>query len=186
MYTSDSQDNESVKTVSGKPSMTEGTAGLEDIVAGQAATVSGAADATGGINAGNFIDSAVDDELFRFNSEDTPLMNLMLRAKRVNVNSPEVDHYMIDEAKSIVYTTGQCGGSPRAYASLPLNEGDANALRPHTTLLVKGVDGYDVEGKNLTPGRDLMLFVTGQDSSTGYPVVRAVNGKKNSPEDEFG
>ncbi|MCH5227310.1 MAG: hypothetical protein J1F16_05780 [Muribaculaceae bacterium] len=186
MYRNETQENESVQTVSGSATVTEGTAGLKDIVAGQVSTVSVAADATGGINAGNFIDTAVDDELFRFNSEDTPLMNLMLKAKRVTVNSPEVDHYMIDEAKSCVYTTGSCGGTPRALASLPLAEADGNSLRPYTTLLVKDVDGYDAEGKNPTPGRDLMLFVTGMDPTMGYPVVRAVNGKKNSPEDEFG
>ena len=186
MYKSDKQENESVPVATGNATLTEGTAGLQDIVAGQAATVSAAADASGGLTAGNFIDTDVDRELLAFNAEDTPLMNLMLRAKRVNVNSPEVDHYMIDEAKSCVYTTSPCGGGTRAYTVLPLNESDGNALRPYTTLLVKGVDGYDAEGKNKTPGRDLMLFVTGQDSNTGSPVVRAVNGKKTTPEDEFG
>lgn len=186
MYKNIAQDNESVKALSGEPTVNEGTAGLKDVVSGQATTVSIAADATGGLTAGNFIDTAVDDRLFFFNSEDTPLMNLMLRSKRVTVNSPEVDHYMIDEAKSVVFTTESCGGSTRAYTTLPLSEADANALRPHTTLLVKDVDGYDADGFNKTPGRDLMLFVTGQDTSTGNPVVRAVNGKKNTPEDEFG
>ena len=186
MYKNDSQDNESVQLVSGEPSISEGTAGLADISAGQAATVSAAAAATGGLTAGNFIDTAVDDQLFKFNSEDTPLMNLMLRAKRVRVNSPEVDHYMIDEAKSFVYTVSPCGGNTRAYTVLPLSEADGNALRPYTTLLVKDVDGYDADGRNITPGRDLMLFVTGQDPATGSPVVRAVNGKKTTPEDEYG
>ena len=185
MYKNDSSDIESVQLLTGTASVSEGTAGLKDIVAGQAATVTGAADASGGISAGHLIDTDVDDELFRFNSEDTPLMNLMLRAKRVRVNSPEVDHYMIDEAKSCVYTTAPCGGNTRAYTTLPIEEADCNALRPHTTLLVTGVDGFDADGKNPTPGRDLMLFVTGQDPASGAPVVRAVNGKKNSPEDEF-
>lgn len=165
--------------------MTEGTAGLKDISAGQATSVSAAADATGGIAPGNFIEPDVDDELFRFNSEDTPLMNLMLRAKRVHVNSPEVDHYMIDETKSCVYTTGPAGGTSKGVAILPMSESDGNALRPYTTLLASGVDGYDATGLNPTPGKDLMLFVTGQDTSTTNPVVRAVNGKKNSPEDEY-
>ena len=186
MYTDLSQENESVKTVSGSPTVSEGTAGIKSHFHGQPTTVSAAAEGSGGISAGNFIDTDVDDQLFLFNSEDTPLMNLMLRSKRVNVNSPEVDHYMIDEAKSVVYTTSDCGGNVRAYATLPLEEGDANAIRPHTTLLVKDVDGYDAEGKTLTPGRDLMLFVTGQDATNGCPVVRAVNGKKTSPEEEFG
>lgn len=185
MYTNESTENESLQLVSGEATLTEGTAGLKDIAAGQPATVSAAASATGGINAGSFIDTAVDDELFRFNSEDTPLMNLMLRSKRVNVNSPEVDHYMIDEAKSIVYTTQSLGGKGMSQATLYLSQSDANAIRPHTTLLVKDVDGYDVNGVNITPGRDLLLFVTGQDTVSGCPVVRAVNGPKNSPEDEF-
>ena len=186
MYTDESNDNESVKVISGTPTVSEGTAGLKDIVAGQPATVSGAADATGGINAGNFIDADVDSQLFHFNTEDTPLMNLMLNARRVVVNSPEVDHYMIDEAKAVVCTTGSSGGGNRLFSLLALSEGDANALRPYTTLLVKGVDGYAPDGKTLTPGKDLMLFVTGLDAGTGQPVVRAVNGRKTSPEDEYG
>ena len=185
MYENQSSDNESVQIVTGSPTVNPGTAGIDGHVAGTAVTVSASADASGGINAGNFIDTAVDDELFRFNSEDTPLMNLMLKSKRVTVNSPEVDHYMIDEAKSCVYTTSDCGGTVRAFATLSLDESDANSIRPYTTLLVKEIDGYDPDGKNLTPGKDLMLFVTGQDPASGCPVVRAVNGKKTSPEDEY-
>lgn len=183
MYKTNSEEGESLQTVTGNPSVAEGTAGLKDIVAGQPATVSMAADATGGINPGNFIDTAVDDELFRFNSEDTPLMNLMLRAKRVNVNSPEVDHYMIDEAKSIVFTIGPSGGMNKPLASLPLSESDAIALRPHTTLLVKGVNGFDAAG-NETPGKYLMLLVTGEEANTGYPTVKAINGERSKTEEE--
>ena len=186
MYTSDSNANENVKVITGSPSLSEGTSGMKTISPGQPASVSAAADATGGIDAGNFIDTAVDDELFLFNSEDTPLMNLMLRAKRVNVNSPEVDHYMIDEAKASVVSINKCGGNSRTTAILPLSESDGIAIKDHTTLLVKNVPGYDTDGMEPTPGKDLMLFVTGQDPASGSPVVRAVNGKKNSPEEESG
>ncbi|MDE5925061.1 MAG: hypothetical protein K2G75_07040, partial [Muribaculaceae bacterium] len=68
-------------------------------------TVSNAAELTGGIQPGNFIETDIDEQLFRFNSDDTPLMNLMLRAKRVKVNSPEVDHFMIDEPAPYVTTS---------------------------------------------------------------------------------
>ncbi|MCH5237757.1 MAG: hypothetical protein J1E95_08165 [Muribaculaceae bacterium] len=185
MYKQESNDSESVKVVTGNATVSEGSAGLKDHFAGQSASVSAAADATGGINAGNFIDTAVDDELFRFNSDDTPLMSLMLKAKRVVVNSPEVDHYMIDEPKSCVVTTKTVGGNNRTYAILHLSENDGNLLRPHTTLLARNVNGFDVDGRERTPGKDLMLFVTGQDSSTGLPVVRAVNGQKTTPEEEM-
>ena len=150
---------------------------------GQPATVSALANATGGLNAGNFVEPDIDQQLFSFNSDDTPLMNLMLRAKRVKVNSPEVDHFMIDEPKSTLTVTSNVGGG-LAQAIIPVLPGEENLPRQYTTLLVKGVDGYDDSGKTQTPGKYLMVFVVGHDASTGYPVVRPVNGRKMSSEDE--
>lgn len=180
------ENNETVMIAEGNPTLSAGNAGLNTQGNGMPATVSAAAAATGGVSDANFIGTAVDNELFKFNTEDTPLMNLMLRAKRVNVNSPEVDHFMIDEAKSSVVTIEACGGDGRTLTVLGIDPKESNAIRPYTTLLVKGVSGYDAEGTHATPGKDLMLFVTGDDPSTNRPIVRAVNGKKNSPEDELG
>ena len=151
---------------------------------GMPATVSAAAEATGGINAGHFIETAIDDELFRFNSDDTPLMQLMLKAKRVKVDSPEVDHYMIDEPVSEFTTAEELQGGNRTQAPLPLEAKDQNVARTNATLLVPDVDGYEADGVTGTPGRPLMLFVTGHDTVSNNPVVRAVNGPKNSPADE--
>ena len=153
------------------------------IVPGQAATAGALANATGGINAGNFVEPDIDQQLFSFNSDDTPLMNLMLRAKRVKVNSPEVDHFMIDEPKSTLTTISEVsGGQPQAM--IPVRPGEENLPREYTTLLVKGIDGYDREGKNVTPGKSLMVFVVSHDAATGYPIVRPVNGRKMSADDE--
>ncbi|MCH5214372.1 MAG: hypothetical protein J1E97_04205 [Muribaculaceae bacterium] len=151
---------------------------------GQPATVSSAANATGGLDAGNFIDTAIDDELFRFNSDDTPLMQLMLKAKRVKVDSPEVDHYMIDEPVAELTTTEDLDGGTRTQAPLPLDARDQNVPRANTTLLLPDIDGYDAAGERATPGKPLMLFVTGHDTVTNNPVVRAVNGEKENPSDE--
>lgn len=158
-----------------------GSVGLETQVGGAPATVSGAALATGGVSAGNFIATDIDQELFRFNSDDTPLMQLMLSAKKVKVNSPVVQHYMIDEAKSFVVTNAQMTGG--ASAILALDDKDNNIIRPYTTLIAKGVNGYEVNVA--TPGKDLMLFVTGH-TAEGKPVVRAMNGQKQSASDEIG
>lgn len=147
------------------------------------ATVSEVGNLTGGIDAGNFMETSVDEQLLRFNSDDTPLMNLMLRAKRVKVDSPEVDHYMIDEpASSVVTNADSRGGST---FRLPLDPRDQNIIRPCTTLLVKGVDGYDAAGATKTPGRELMLFVKSMDASTGAPVCTAVNGMRDNPGNEI-
>ncbi|MDE6026916.1 MAG: hypothetical protein K2G23_02460 [Muribaculaceae bacterium] len=163
----------------------KGTAGIADHLPGQSATVSNAANASGGIGAGGFIESEIDEELFKFNSDDTPLMNLMLKAKRVKVNSPEVDHYMIDEPKSMLTVSKDLEKQNGFQAVLPLEPTDQNIARPYTTLLVKGVDGYDSTGQRQTVGQNLMLFVAGHDTSTNNPIVKAVNGRKTNPEDEF-
>ena len=154
-------------------------------IPGTPTTVSAAADATGGLDAGNFIDVAIDEELFRFNSDDTPLMNLMLRAKRVKVDSPEVDHYMIDEPISSMLTVEDVEGGKKMSAALPLDAKDQNIPRAHCTLLVPDVNGYTPDGDAETPGKPLMLFVTGHDPSSNNPIVRAVNGMKSNPGEEF-
>lgn len=56
---------------------TPGSAGVKSQVPGQATTVSGVADASGGIGAGNLVEADLDNELFKFKSDDTPLMQLM-------------------------------------------------------------------------------------------------------------
>ncbi len=163
----------------------KGTAGLQTQVNGQASTVSAAADATGGVGAGNFIESDLDAELFAFKGDDTPLMQLMLKAKTVNVDSPIVEHYMIDEPKSSVFTTTAVAKSTsNNYFELPLPPEDQNIPQEYGTLLVKGVNGYTDDGSEETVGKDLMLFVTGR-ASNGNPVVRAVNGPKNTVKDSF-
>ena len=165
--------------------VTAGTANLQTQVPGAPATVSSAAEVTGGIAAGSFVETDIDDELFQFNSDDTPLMNLMLRAKRVKVSSPEVEHYMIDESRSLITVAEDVEEQNKMQVTLPLLAQDQNLPRPYSTLLVKGVDGYTPDGDSRTPGKELMLFVVAVDPTTNNPVVRAVNGRKSQKEDEF-
>lgn len=155
MITIDKTENEQIAFAKGQNEPIPGTSGANTQLPGQPATVTGTAISTGGINAGNFIESDIDSELFHFNSEDAPLMNLMLCARKVKVNSPEVDHYMIDEPPSAFVTDGRCGGGSLIQAVLPLSSNDQLAACLNSTLLVKGVDGYDNLG-NITPGRELM------------------------------
>lgn len=174
---------EVVTTVSGSDLPSPGSVGLDTQLPGKATTVSQVADSTGGIGAGNLVVPDIDEQLFKFKSEDTPLMSLMLKAKKVKTKSPVVLHYMIDEARASVTTSAEVTGGA-FQAVLPLAPEDQELPRPHTTLLVKGVDGYDSKG-NKTPGQELMLFVTGQDPTTNNPIVRAVNGTKAQADDEY-
>lgn len=177
---------ENVTVGSGAAVLTSpGTAGVQSQAPGQATTVSTVAGATGGIAPGNLVETDIDDQLFRFQSEDTALMSLMLKAKKVKVNSPEVEHFMIDEQRSSLTTDSAVAASSKAQFVLPLAASDQNIPRDYHTLLVPDVDGYAPDGKTVTPGKSLMLFVTGRDTTTDNPVVRAVNGPKTNETDAF-
>ena len=167
------------------PTPQPGSAGVNSQLPGNPTTVSTVAAATGGLDGGNIIEPDIDEQLFRFQSEDTALMSLMLKAKKVKVSSPEVDHYMIDEQRSTLTTTSAVASGNSNFFVLPLAAKDANIPRDYHTLLVKGVDGSAEDGTTKTPGKDLMLFVTGRDSTSNNPVVRAVNGPKSSSADAY-
>lgn len=178
-------DGETVQVGGKNPTPTPGTAGIASQVPGAPTTVSGVADATGGVGPGNLVQSDLDQELYKFKSDDTPLMQLMLKAKKVKVNSPEVEHYMIDEPRSSVTSTTKVTAGTAKQFILPLLSNDAEIPRPYGTLLAKGVDGYAEDGTTKTPGKDLMLFVTGHDPASGNPICRAVNGPKTNSTDEY-
>ena len=177
--------NDTSVVTGGTPATTSpGHAGLESQVPGAATTVSAAAGATGGIGAGNFIEVDVYKELFKFESDDTPLMQLMLNAKKVEVNSPEIEHFAIDESRASVVTTAAVAGGTTNVAAIPLANTDQKLLQPYGTILVKGVSGYTPDGQTETPGKDLMLFVTDRDKLSGNPIAIAVNGPKTQKTDE--
>lgn len=162
---------------------TLGSAGFPTQMPGQPTTVSGVAAATGGIAPGNLIETDIDEELFKIQSEDTPLMSFVLKSRKVNVKSPEVEHYMIDEQRSLFKTSAAVTASSNQQFDLPLLARDQNIPRPGHTLLVQGVDGYEDNGSTTTPGRPLMLYVKSQNTNTGNPIVMCVNGPKASSGD---
>ncbi len=178
--------NAPVSTTTETVTTAPGTGGLNTQVPGAPTTVSTAADATGGLGPGHFIESDIDRELYQFNSDDTPLMQLMLKAKRVSVTSPEVEHYALDEPRCMATTTAKIGGEGDENVVLKLEKADRGLFQPYTTVLVKGVDGYDAKGKVLTPGKELMLFVTGITDVDKEPIVMAVNGPKANDTDAIG
>ena len=157
---------------------TPGSVGVETQLPGQPTTVSGIAEATGGIGDGNQIETWIDDELYKFEgAENTPLMQLMLKARRRKVDSPEIKHPLIDEERSTLVTTSAVSANTSAESfKLPLSSDDMKIPRRCMTLSVKGVSGYDLNGVS-TPGIDLMLYVIGN-YDDGQPKCIAVNGPR--------
>ena len=177
---------ENIQMGSGAPiTPSAGSVGLNTQLPGNASTVSNLANASNGIAPGHLVEADIDDQLFRFQSEDTALMSLMLKSRKVKVSSPEVEHFMIDEQRSTLTIETAVDKSSSMSFVLPLEGKDQNIPRDYHTLLVKGVSGYTSDGQKQTPGKDLMLFVTGRDATTNNPVVRCVNGPKTAATDTY-
>ena len=174
---------EQVNLTGGTPQATgTGTAGLQSQAGNQPTTVSGAAELTGGVNGGNFIEPDIDDELFKFSSDDTPLMNLMLKAKKVTVKAAEVDHYSIDEPTAMVTVDSIADGKIKLVAA------DKMKVHAYDTLAVVGVNGYSGntgDSSIAETGRPLQLFVTNVDDDDKFSA-KALNGVKSSATDEYG
>ena len=158
----------------------EGSAGLETQVTG-ATTVSAAKDA-----GGELIQPDIDEEIFLIGTDETILDGIMRKAKRkIKVTGYEVDHYLIDEQKATAEVAEKYTGSSQKTATIKVADDDVEMFKEYGTFIAKGVSGYTEDGKTAIPGSDLMLYVVGNASEGGYPIVRAINGPKTSPTDMY-
>ena len=138
-----------------------------------------------GIDAGNSKEVGFDVELFNFESEVTPLLSLMLRAKHIDVSSRIVENYAFDDVDiSTVKTVAKVEGGSGTSFILPLSEMDKLYVSTYSTLRVRGVKGYTDDGSEETPRIDLQLYVVGKDEK-GNPIVRCVNGFRRNPTDAY-
>ncbi len=161
------------------PTMGAGSAGLQTQMGGAPTTVSGVANASGGM--GELVLPEVDKRIFMFERDKNALMQLMLMAKRVNVKSMEVKHYAIDQGTPIV-TVASVNGN-----IITLVNADKGKVRAYDTLMVKGVKGYDyVTGTgNVKTRRPLQLFVKSVNNDDTITCV-ATNGVKQAATDQYG
>lgn len=167
------------------PKPSPGQAGAETQLPGQPTTVSGVAEATGGVGGDGLIQPDIDEQITLIGTDEFVLDGFMRRAKRkVKVTSYEVDHFIIDEQKASVFTKEEYTGSNQKQGVIKLESEDQELLQEYGTVLVKGVDGYDEKGKTPIAGTDLMLYIVGKDSSND-PICRAINGPKTNDSDEY-
>lgn len=167
------------------PKPSPGQAGVETQLPGQPTTVSGVAEATGGVGGDGLIQPDIDEQITLIGTDEFVLDGLMRRAKRkVKVTGYEVDHYIIDEQKASVFTKEEYTGSNQKQGVIKLESEDQELFQEYGTILVKGVDGYDEKGRTPIAGTDLMLYIVGKDSSND-PICRAINGPKSNETDEY-
>lgn len=165
------------------PVVTPGTGGAATQLPGQPTTVSAAAEA-GGMGGDGFIQHSIDDQIMKWRGDLTPLMTLAGLTRTVPVESPIVDHYMMDEPRHTIHTSEATEATTVQTLVLKLVSEDTEIPRTYQLLMVVGVNGYD--GETETPGKPLQLYVTGKDTTTGMPIVRATNGKKKNKTDVWG
>ena len=167
------------------PKPSPGQAGAETQLPGQPTTVSGVAEATGGVGGDGLIQPDIDEQITLIGTDEFVLDGLMRRAKRkVKVTGYEVDHYIIDEQKASVFTKEEYTGSNQKQGVIKLESEDQELFQEYGTILVKGVDGYNEKGNTPIAGTDLMLYIVGKDSSND-PICRAINGPKSNQTDEY-
>jgi hypothetical protein len=164
-----------------------GHTGAETQIPGQATTVSGVEQATGGVGGDGIIQPEIDEHIFEIGTDETVLDGIMRKAKRqVKVKSFEVDHYIIDEQKAVVEVSKKYTAAESETATIEVASKDAGLFQEYGTILAKGVNGYDPTGQNELEGVNLMLFIVGKDSSkNGSPIVRAINGPKSEATDMY-
>lgn len=127
-----------------------------------------------------------DEILAGFQNVDTPLMDLMLTAKVVETDSPEVDHTVTQlSAATTVTVLADSGDNAIGSATIKLSKSDLALVPVYSLLLVKGIYGYDSTGQNPVPGEELVLFVERIEGNIGVVAI-AINGRKLTPSDEYG
>ena len=174
---------ENVNVQTRSTTVAPGTGGLATQQPGAATTVGNAAEA-GGMGGDGLIQHSVDEQIMKWRGDLTPLSTLAAMTRTVEVSSPIVDHYMMDEPRHTIHTAGATEATTGNTLVLNLVAEDADIPRTYQLLIVMGVNGYD--GENETPGRPLQLYVTGRDTATGMPIVRATHGNKKTKTDAWG
>ena len=127
----------------------------------------------------------IDEDISKFRPDFFPIDTIARRAARKRkMSNYVVKHFHIDSQRISCATNAEHSeATSKKRVTLPIEDTDGHIFQVYDTINVRGVDGYAADGSTPTPGKDLMLFVVAEDSSSGLPVCIAINGKKQSPSD---
>lgn len=165
------------------PAASEGSEGLNTQMNGQDGSVT--AIQNGGETA-EIIEEDIDDDIAKFRSDYFVVDTIARKAaRRRTAKNYVVKHFNVDASRITCDTSEEYTENvSKKRITLPVLESNASIFQVYDTINVRGVNGFAEDGVTPTKGIDLMLYVVGEDTSTGLPVVIAINGKKNSPDDQ--
>ena len=122
----------------------------------------------------------VDKRITKMRPMRTPIDQITRSASTISRSGSMVVQYYSVATRPIKTTVKtQVNAMTSGQASTTVQVDDGSIFSLTDTIRVVGVKGYKADGVT-EDTKDLMLYVVGKNDETGYPVVIAVNGKKNS------
>ena len=129
------------------------------------------------IREGGLADEEYDPDVVKYNAPKFVLLNLARTvAVQRNVKGYEIEHPRIGEAELVLRTTSAIAEAETIKLTADNCMGDLNDIGVSSTIIVKGVKGYEKGSLTKTSG-DLVLFVTGVDADNAEVTCRPLNGK---------
>lgn len=129
------------------------------------------------IRRGDLAEDEYDPDVVKYNAPKYVLLNFARTvAVQRTVKGYEIKHPRIGEAELVLRTLTAINQGETITLTADNCMGDLNELGVSSTIIVKGVKGYENGSTTKTKG-DLMLYVSAVDEDGGSVTCRPINGK---------
>ena len=128
----------------------------------------------------DFYSKEVDKRITKMRPQRTPIDQITRSATTISKSGSMIVQYYSVSTRPIKTTVkAQVNAMTSGQASTTVQVDDSSIFSITDTIRVVGVKGFKPDGSTQDT-KDLMLYVVGKNDETGYPIVIAINGKKNS------
>lgn len=128
----------------------------------------------------DFYSKEVDKRITKMRPQRTPIDQITRSATTISKSGSMIVQYYSVSTRPIKTTVkAQVNAMTSGQASTTVQVDDSSIFSITDTIRVVGVKGFKPDGATQDT-KDLMLYVVGKNDETGYPIVIAINGKKNS------
>lgn len=128
----------------------------------------------------DFYSKEVDKRITKMRPMRTPIDQITRSATTISKSGSMIVQYYSVSTRPIKTTVkAQVNAMTSGQASTTVQVDDSSIFSITDTIRVVGVKGFKPDGTTQDT-KDLMLYVVGKNDETGYPIVIAINGKKNS------
>lgn len=128
----------------------------------------------------DFYSKEVDKRITKMRPMRTPIDQITRSATTISKSGSMIVQYYSVSTRPIKTTVkAQVNAMTSGQASTTVQVDDSSIFSITDTIRVVGVKGFKPDGATQDT-KDLMLYVVGKNDETGYPIVIAINGKKNS------